>query len=146
MRILFTSQDVLLLTDRRYDSLFSQSVKNLFECQLAPMIGLGGDVVSTGITFDLQSDVGGNVANLDSVQRTEISANPVQFARRCPRISLPLEEGHSWDISNNTVLLAFKILPPDVLLPLYAFYYDFADAIILPPIGEVEQYSECSSD
>ena len=139
---LFTPQDVIILTDGRCGSTCAQFVKHLSERRLARVVGLGGDILSTRVGFDIASYAGGNVANSDSVQRSEISAKPAQFARIGTRISFTLMAGHSYDISNSAAFLDFKIVPPDVLLPHFSSCDDFTDAKMLALIGEVQHYFE----
>ena len=102
--------------------------------------GRGGDVLSSGVAFDLTSLAGRYVANLVLVQCSEISENPTPLRHIGTRISFTLILGHIYEIANIAAFLDFKIVPSDVLLPHNAFYDGFTAAKILVPIGEVEQY------
>ena len=90
------------------------------------MTNLCVDILSIGITLDLASYAGGNVAKSDTVHRTVNSEKHAQFARIATQISFSLMTGRCYNKANSTPFLIFKIVPHDMLLPHYTSYNDFA--------------------
>ena len=91
-------------------------MKKLFERNLVRVVGLCGDILSIVITLDFVSYARENVANSDTMQRSDIPAKSTSFTHIGTLLSFSLMTGHPYDIANCTTFLIITILPLDMLL------------------------------